>query len=88
MNKTWWKAAGVRAIKTFCQTAVSMLTVGQAFIDIDWVNVLSVSGVAAVISLLTSIAGIPEVDFLMAKQEEAEEIEEEASEDPEEEGTK
>lgn len=86
MNKTWWKAAGVRAIKTFCQTAVSMLTVGQAFIDIDWKNVLSVSGVAAVISLLTSIAaGIPEVDFLMAQQEEAEEIEEEASEDPEEE---
>ena len=84
MNKTWWKAAGIRAIKTFCQTAVSMLTVGQAFIDIDWVNVLSVSGVAAVISLLTSIAGIPEVDFLMAQQE-AEEIDEEASEDPEEE---
>ena len=84
MNKTWWKAAGVRAIKTFCQTAVSMLTVGQAFIDVDWMNVLSVSGVAAVISLLTSIAGIPEVDFLMAQQE-AEEIEEEASEDPEEE---
>jgi hypothetical protein len=87
MNKTWWKAAGVRALKTFCQTAVSMLTVGQAFIDVDWMNVLSVSGVAAVISLLTSIAGIPEVDFLMAQQE-AEEIEEEDSEDPEEEGTK
>jgi hypothetical protein len=87
MNKTWWKAAGVRALKTFCQTAVSMLTVGQAFIDVDWMNVLSVSGVAAVISLLTSIAGIPEVDFLMAQQE-AEEIEEEDSEDPEEEGIK
>lgn len=84
MNKTWWKAAGVRAIKTFCQTAVSMLTVGQAFIDVDWINVLSVSGVAAVISLLTSIAGIPEVDFLMAQQE-AEEIDEESIEDPEEE---
>lgn len=84
MNKTWWKAAGVRAIKTFCQTAVSMLTVGQAFIDVDWMNVLSVSGVAAVISLLTSIAGIPEVDFLMA-QHEAEEIEEESIEDSEEE---
>lgn len=84
MNKTWWKAAGVRALKTFCQTAVSMLTVGQAFIDIDWMNVLSVSGVAAVISLLTSIAGIPEVDFLMAQQE-AEEIDEESIEDPEEE---
>ena len=39
-----------------------MLTVGQAFIEINWVNVLSVSGVAAVVSLLTSIAGLPEVD--------------------------
>lgn len=84
MNKTWWKAAGVRALKTFCQTAVSMLTVGQAFIDIDWKNVLSVSGVAAVISLLTSIAGIPEVDFIMAQQE-AEGIDEESIEDSEEE---
>lgn len=39
-----------------------MLTVGQAFIEINWCNVLSVSGVAAVISLLTSVAGLPEVD--------------------------
>ena len=60
--KNWCKAAGIRAIKTFCQTALSMLTVGQALIDVNWVNVLSVSGVAAVISLLTSVAGLPEVD--------------------------
>lgn len=52
----------VRCAKTFCQTAISMLTVGQAVIDVNWVNVLSVSFVAAVISLLTSIAGLPEVD--------------------------
>lgn len=62
MSKKWLKAAGIRAIKTFCQTAVSMLTVGQAVIDVNWVNVLSVSGVAAVISLLTSVAGLPEVE--------------------------
>ncbi len=65
-NKTYWinwaKAAGVRAIKTFAQTAVSMLTVGQAVMDVNWVNVLSISVVAAVISVLTSIAGIPEVE--------------------------
>lgn len=61
MNKTWLKAAGVRAIKTFAQTAVSMLTVGQAVIDVNWVNVLSVSAVAAVVSVLTSVAGLPEV---------------------------
>ena len=62
MTIKWWKAAGIRAVKTFAQTALSMLTVGQAFIDINWMNVLSVAGVAAVYSLLTSIAGLPEVE--------------------------
>lgn len=60
--KEWLRAAAIRAVKTFCQTALSMLTVGQAFIEVNWVNVLSVSGVAAVISVLTSVAGLPEVD--------------------------
>jgi hypothetical protein len=62
MNKKWWKAAGIRALKTFCQTAISMFTVGQAVLDVNWLNVASVSAVAAVISLLTSIAGLPEVE--------------------------
>ena len=62
MNKKWVKAAGIRAIKTLAQTAVSMLTVGQAVLDVNWVNVLSVSAVAGVISMLTSIAGLPEVE--------------------------
>lgn len=62
MSKNWWKAAGIRAIKTFCQTAVSMLTVGQAMLDINWMHVISVSGVACIISLLTSVAGLPEVE--------------------------
>lgn len=70
--KEWFKAAGIRAIKTFAQTAISMLTVGQAFLEVNWINVISVSGVAAVLSLLTSIAGLPEVD---GKKEE-EEVEE------------
>lgn len=60
-TKKWLKSAAVRAGKTFAQTAVSMLTVGQAVIDVNWLNVLSVSAVAAVISILTSIAGLPEV---------------------------
>lgn len=59
---TWAKAAAVRAAKTFCQTALSLLTVGQAFSEISWLHVLSVSGVAAIISILTSIAGLPEVE--------------------------
>lgn len=61
LDKKWLKAAAIRAGKTAAQTAVSMLTVGQAFISIDWRNVLSVSITAAIISILTSIAGLPEV---------------------------
>ena len=59
--KKWTKAAGIRALKTFAQTALSLLTIGQAFAEINWLNVFSVSGVAAVISLLTSLGGLPEV---------------------------
>ena len=62
MNRKWWKAAGIRALKTFCQTAVSMMTIGQAVLDVNWKNVLSVSCVACLFSLLTSIAGLPEVE--------------------------
>lgn len=57
----WIKAAGIRAGKTAAQVALSMLTVGQAVMDVNWVNVLSVSSVAAIISILTSVAGLPEV---------------------------
>ena len=62
MSKKWLKAAGIRAVKTMAQTAVSMLTVGQAVLDVNRINVLSVSAVAGVISMLTSIAGLPEVE--------------------------
>lgn len=61
MVKKWFKAAGVRALKTVAQTMVSMVTVGQAFMEVNWINVLSVSAVAGLISLLTSVAGLPEV---------------------------
>lgn len=58
----WMKAAGIRAVKTAAQTALSMLTVGQAVADINWVNVASISVVAAIYSLLTSAAkGLPEL---------------------------
>ena len=62
MNKKWWKAAGIRALKTFAQTAVAMITVGSAVTDVDWIAVLSVSATAAVASMLTSIGGLPEVE--------------------------
>lgn len=61
-SKKWLKAATLRAVKTVAQTAVSMLTVGQAVIDVNWINVLSVSLVAGAISILTSVAGLPEVE--------------------------
>ena len=61
-TKKWIKAAGVRAVKTMAQTAVAMITVGQAMSEIDWLTVLSVSAVAGITSVLTSITGIPEVE--------------------------
>ena len=62
-TKTWIKAAAVRAIKTFAQTMVASLTVGAAISDISWGTLLSVSAVAALTSILTSVAGLPEVDI-------------------------
>lgn len=58
----WLKAAGVRAIKTVAQTAVSMLGGNvMGIVDVDWPAVLSVSAMAGIVSLLTSIAGLPEL---------------------------
>ena len=58
----WMKCAGVRALKTFAQTFISMVVIGQTVSDVDWKKVLSVSLVASVISIMTSVAGLPEVD--------------------------
>lgn len=66
-NKEYWlkwaKAAGIRAIKTVAQTALGMLTVGMAAEEVKWPYVASVSLVAGIYSLLTSIAGLPEVEM-------------------------
>ena len=59
--KAWAYAALIRAVKTFAQTAVSMIAVGAAFSEIDFVRVASCSGVAFLLSWLTSLAGLPEV---------------------------
>ena len=59
--KEWIKCAGIRAIKTFAQVMLSFLTLGMAITDVDWVYVLSVSAGACVISVLTSIVGLPEL---------------------------
>ena len=60
--KKWIKAAGIRSLKTFAQAAVASISVGAAMNDIDWVPVLSVAAVAAICSMLTSIAGLPELE--------------------------
>lgn len=63
MNKLWLKAALVRAIKTMAQTAVALIgthTVG--ILEVDWLQVLSASLMSGILSLLTSIAGLPEVE--------------------------
>lgn len=60
--KEWLKAALVRAVKTFAQTAGASITVGAAMSEVDWLRVLSVSGVAFILSMLTSLGGLPEVE--------------------------
>lgn len=57
----WFKAAGIRAVKTFAQTALGMIAVGAAVSEVQWKYVLSVAIVAAIASMLTSVAGLPEL---------------------------
>lgn len=59
--KTWWKAAGIRAIKTLAQTAVATIGTAAVLGDVDWLMVGSAAVLAALLSLLTSVAGLPEV---------------------------
>lgn len=60
--KTWLKAAGIRAIKTIAQTAVATIGTSVAIGDVNWAMVGSASLLAGILSILTSIAGLPEVD--------------------------
>lgn len=61
MNTKWLKAAAIRAVKTVCQTAVAMIAIGTPIFDVDWKSVIAVSLTAGIASLLTSMAGLPEV---------------------------
>jgi len=60
--KKWVKAAGIRAVKTVAQTAVATVGTGAILSDVDWLMVASASALAGILSLLTSVAGLPEVD--------------------------
>lgn len=61
LNTKWLRAALIRAVKTICQTAVSLLVVGQPVFDIDWKSIIAISLTAGIASILTSVAGLPEV---------------------------
>lgn len=59
--KQWLKAAGIRALKTVAQTAVATIGTSAVLGDVNWVMVASASALAGILSLLTSVAGLPEV---------------------------
>lgn len=59
---SWFKAAGIRALKTIAQTALAMIPAGVMISAVDWKVVLSTAALSGVVSLLTSIVGIPEVE--------------------------
>lgn len=60
--KLWWKAAGVRAVKTVAQTAIALIPAAAAINEVDWVTVAGTAALAGLVSLLTSIKGLPEVE--------------------------
>lgn len=61
-TKNWLKAAGIRAIKTVAQTAVAMIGTATVFSEVNWLMILSGSLLAGLLSVLTSIAGLPELE--------------------------
>ena len=61
LSRLWWKAAGIRAVKTIAQTAIATIGTSVAIGDVDWMLVGSASLLAGILSILTSIAGLPEV---------------------------
>ena len=62
MSKKWWKCAGIRAVKTMAQTAVATIGSSAVISEVNWIMVLSASVLAGILSMLTSVAGLPEVD--------------------------
>ena len=62
MTKSWVKAAAIRALKTVAQTAVASIGVTSTLGEVAWVQVVSTSVLAGILSMLTSVAGLPEID--------------------------
>jgi len=76
-SKTWWRAAGIRAIKTMAQTAIAMIGTCVVLSEVDWKVVASAAVLSGILSLLTSVAGLPEVDLLEGAELTMDDIEEE-----------
>ena len=68
MSKKWWKAAGIRALKTFFQSFVSVIGTSALIEEVNWKIVISAAALAAILSLATSLAGLPEVDEEIAEE--------------------
>ena len=66
MNKTWIKSAIIRAVKTVCQTAAAMIGTAVVLEAVDWQMLISASLLAGILSILTSLAGLPEVQLTEA----------------------
>lgn len=62
MSKEWFKCAGIRALKTVAQSAIAIIGTSVVMSDVDWVAVASASMLAGILSLFTSLAGLPEVE--------------------------
>lgn len=62
MTKSWLKCAGIRAIRTVAQTAIAVISTSFVLSDVDWIAVISASILAGILSVLTSLAGLPEVE--------------------------
>lgn len=73
----WLKASGIRAIKTIAQTAIASIGTAMVLTDVDWIYVISASLLAGLLSILMSIAGLPEVGDNVKAIERAEELEDE-----------
>ena len=88
LTKEWFSAAGIRAIRTFAQTALATIGTAAAIHEVNWIFVLSASCLAALLSMLTSLAGLPEVqteepdrtDIFASKVEELEALDDDEEE--------
>ena len=67
---TWWKAAGIRAVKTMAQAGVAMLPAAATIQQVDWVVVIGTAALAGITSILTSLAGLPECNTVRKNESE------------------